>query len=116
LDKKTPLGSHAHEELPPKNGENRTMEKTVGNEIMTRLKSQQISKMKNWTQWRTDGGMDGWTDGRTDGWMDGRTDGWTDSRPNVPSKEQVSLETDKNTRERERERQRERERERERER
>jgi hypothetical protein len=48
------------------NEENRTKEKTVRNEITTRLKSQRISKIKNWTQWQTDGRR---TDRRT---TDGR--------------------------------------------
>jgi hypothetical protein len=49
-----------------KHEENRTKEKTVKNKITTRLKSQQISKIKNLTQWRTDGQQtDRWTDAWT---------------------------------------------------
>jgi hypothetical protein len=48
-------------------------EKTVRNKITTRLKWQQISKIKN-------GAMAAWTDGRMDGRTDGRTDGQTDGQ------------------------------------
>ena len=72
LAEKNPLGSHAHEELPQKNEKNRTAEKTVRNEITTRLKWQRILKKKKI-------GLNRRTDGRTDGRTDRRT-GWRTDR------------------------------------
>jgi hypothetical protein len=74
LAEKKPLGLHAHEELPQKKKKNRTSEKTVRNEITTRLKWQQILKIRNWTR-RTDGQTDGMMDRQTDRRNDGQTDG-----------------------------------------